>query len=423
MLRPAKFLLLSLFALIMGSLGTPGSIAPLAAQQVDRKTVEKQFRRWLADSIWPEARSAGVTRRTFDAALSGVSLDWSLPDLSPPGAPKRPPRVYSQAEFRSPGRYFKESSLNTLVKLGRQRLDKWRDTLSAIERRYGVPRRIVVAIWGRESGYGRARIPHNAVRVLATEAFMGRRKGLFRPELLAVLRVVQDGHIPLSRLKSSRFGALGQPQFLPSKFLQYAVDFDGDGRRDIWRSVPDTLASIANYLRAHGWQPGRDWGFESRIPGNVSCALEGPDKGALIRDWVRSGVKRVSGRPFPASELDKKGYLLMPAGRAGPAYIATENFYVLKKFNESDLYALFIGHLADRYGANRRFVGSWSAVKGFSRRDVQAMQKRLESRGVNVGGADGLVGFRTRVAIGEWQTANGQRPTCFPNAGLLRRIR
>ena len=131
----------------------------------------------------------------------------------------------------------------------------------------------------------------------------------------------------------------------------------------------------------------------------------------------------MSGRPFPSSELGKKGYLLMPAGRAGPAYIATENFYVLKKFNESDLYALFIGHLADRYGANRRFVGSWSAVKGFSRRDVQAMQKRLERRGVNVGGADGLVGFRTRVAIGEWQADNGLKPTCFPDAGLLRRIR
>ena len=422
-MKPADFLKISIAALVLGSFCAPEGIAPAAARQADRKTVEKQFRRWLADDIWPEARAAGVTRATFDAALAGVSLDWSLPDPVPSGAPERPPRVYSQAEFRSPGRYFRESSLNSLVRLGRERLAKWRDTLAAIERRYGVPRRIVVAVWGRESGYGRARIPHNAVRVLATEAFMGRRKTLFRPELLAVLRVVQEGHIPLSRLRSSRFGALGQPQFLPSKFLLYAVDFDGDGRRDIWRSVPDTLASIANYLRAHGWQPGRDWGFESRIPDNVSCTLEGPDKGAPVRDWVRSGVKRVSGRPFPGSELGRTGYLLMPAGRSGPAYIATGNFYVLKTFNESDLYALFIGHLADRYASNRRFVGSWSAVKGFSRRDVQAMQRRLERRGVNVGGADGLVGFRTRVAIGEWQMANGQRPTCFPDAGLLRRIR
>ena len=409
--------------LSFGIICAPFGNTVIAAKGVNKPAVELQFKSWLDKTIWPEARSSGVTKATFNAALRGVSLDWSLPNLAPPGAPKRPPRDYSQAEFRNPGLYFKESRMNTLVKLGRTRLAKWRSTLDAIERRYGVPRRILVAIWGRESGYGRARIPHNAVRVLATEAFMGRRKALFRPELVAALKVIQQGHVPVSAMKSSRAGALGQPQFLPSKFLLYAVDFDGDGQRDIWRSVPDTLASIANYLREHGWQPGRDWGFESRIPANVACTLEGPDKGAPISEWVQSGVKRVSGRPFPASELKRKGHLLMPAGRAGPAYIATENFYVLKKFNESDLYALFIGHLADRFGANRPFVGKWSAVQGFNRGDVQSMQKRLERQGRDVGGADGLVGFRTRVAVGQWQTENGLRPTCFPDARLIRGIR
>ena len=422
-MKTAGYIFVGALTLSVGIDCLPYANMEAAAQRVNKAAVERQFDRWINEKIWPEARAGGVTKSTFNAALKGVSLDWRLPNLVPPGAPKPPLRDYSQAEFRSPGRYFKESQVNGLVKLGRARLSKWRSTLDKIERRYGVPRRILVAIWGRESGYGRARIPHNAIRVLATEAFMGRRKGLFRPELIAALKIIQQGHVPASAMKSSRAGALGQPQFLPSKFLEYAVDFDGDGQRDIWRSVPDTLASIANYLREHGWQPGRDWGFESRIPGNVACTLEGPDKGATIAEWVRSGVKRVRGRPFPASEVKRKGYLLMPAGRYGPAYIATENFYVLKKFNESDLYALFIGHLADRFGANRPFVGKWSAVQGFNRGDVQAMQKRLERQGRDVGGADGLVGFRTRVAVGEWQAENGLKPTCFPDARLIRRIR
>lgn len=422
-MKTAGYLFIGVFTLAFASVGVPSGDPAMAAQSVNKKGIEREFKRWMDDKIWPEARAGGVTQATFKAALQGVSLDWSLPGLVPPGAPKRPQRAYSQAEFRSPGGYFKESRLNLLVKLGRTRLAKWRTTLDAIERRYGVPRRILVAIWGRESGYGRARIPHNAIRVLATEAFIGRRKALFRPELVAALKIIQQGHVPAAAMKSSRAGALGQPQFLPSKFLRYAVDFDGDGQRDIWRSVPDTLASIANYLREHGWQPGRDWGFESRIPGDVACSLEGPDKGATIGEWVRLGVKRVRGRPFPASEVKRKGYLLMPAGRSGPAYIATENFYVLKKFNESDLYALFVGHLADRYGTNRRFVGKWSAVQGFNRSDVQGMQKRLEQQGRDVGGADGLIGFRTRVAVGEWQAENGLQPTCFPDARLIRRIR
>lgn len=399
-------------------------LAPVPAwSAVDKPRTDAAFRDWIARELWPQAKARGVARGTFDAAFAGLSLDWRLPDLLPPGAPDVAPKDHRQAEFRSPARYFSENNLNALVARGRTQIDKWGDTLAAIEKRYGVPRRIIVAIWGRETGYGAAKLPYNAIRVLATQAFMGRRKAIFLDELLAALEILEGDHLPGGKLASSWAGALGHPQFLPSKFLKYAVDFDGDGRRDIWSSVPDSLASIANYLRAHGWQQGRDWGYEARIPAAISCTLEGPERGWPISDWVKAGAERISGRPFPDYELAGLGHLLMPAGRSGPAFIATPNFYVLKTYNESDAYALFIGHLADRYGTNRPFVAAWTDSGGFTRRDVQIMQQRLEAQGHDVGGADGLIGFKTRTAIGLWQEKNGKAATCFPDAGLIRQIR
>ncbi len=165
---------------------------------------------------------------------------------------------------------------------------------------------------------------------------------------------------------------MGQPQFLPTKFLSFAVDADGDGRRDIWTSEVDTLGSIANFLKSNGWQGDRDWGFEARIPKSVSCAMECPDQGMAIDDWVALGVTRISDRPFPDHERTRPGFLMMPAGRYGPAFITTENFYVLKTYNESDLYALFIGHLADRMRWNNAFVAPWRSLSGFNRGDVHA---------------------------------------------------
>ena len=410
--RPLAFAI-ALFAAVLAG-------GPAAA--LDRAAVERQFQDWIGGELWPLAKKAAVSRKTFAAETAGLSLDWELPDLRPPGTPERPPDQQRQSEFRAPKRYFNESNLDNLVKNGRALRGKWGDTLKAVEARFGVPDRIVLAIWGRESGYGRASIPHDAIRVLASEAFMGARKEIFVPEIVAALKILDEGHIRRERMKSSWAGALGQPQFLPTKFLKYAVDFDGDGRRDIWDSVPDSLASIANYLKAHGWQSGRDWGFEAEVPTSVSCALEGPEQGRKISDWIGRGITRIKGRDFPAAETARTGYLLMPAGRSGPAFIATENFYILKTYNESDLYALFIGHLADRYGSNAGFVANWGDVDGFSRGDVHDMQVRLQQRGYDVGGADGLVGFKTRTAIGSWQEKAGMAATCFPDKGLIAKI-
>jgi len=390
---------------------------PAAASS--RPQLESAFRAWLGGQVWRDAQAKGVSRAVFDRAFEGVTLDWSLPDLEPPGAP-RASEPQRQPEFRSPGAYFAENGIARLVGTGRGLLARYAAMLDAVERRYGVPRAIVVAIWGRESGFGRVAMPHSAIRALSTEAFMGRRKAFFYPELIAALQILQEGHVPPAALRSSWAGAMGQPQFLPSKFLAHAVDFDGDGRRDIWGSVPDSLASIASFLKGHGWRAGLAWGEEVTAPPALSCTLEGPDKGRPRREWERLGIRTIGGAPLGRG--DEKGHLLMPAGRFGPAFLVSENFYVLKKYNESDLYALFIGHVADRFRQDAPFKGRWNPVEDLLRSDIAAMQKALEAKGHDVGGADGLVGFATRVAVGRWQAAQGSRETCFPSADLVARV-
>lgn len=398
--------------------------APTGVQAANRASVEKQFRQWLAGELWPDAKANGVSKKTFDAAFSGVTLNWKLPDLVPPGTKAKTPKKQRQAEFGSPGNYFSQKTLGSIAASGRSLAKKHAKTLAAVEQKYGVPGHVIIAIWGRESGFGRVKIPHNAFRVLGTKAFMSTRKELFHREVLGALIMVEKGYVSVSSMKSSWAGALGQPQFLPTSFLKYAADGNSDGRRDIWKSSADTLASIGNYLRQYGWVTGRDWGFEVTVPASVSCALEGPDQGRKIADWAGLGIKRVSGKPFPPREAAAEGYLLMPAGRSGPAFIVTPNFYVLKEYNESDLYALFIGHAGDKiaYGS-RPFTGRWGKVGGLYRSDIAKMQRALETIGYDVGGADGLPGFKTRRSIGDWQAKNGQTPTCFPDKRLVKAIR
>jgi len=384
-----------------------------------KAAIEKQFQTWLVQTVWPQARSKGVSANTFNAAFSGVTLNWKLPDLVLPGSKAAIPKKQRQAEFGSPGKYFNRGSVNGATSVGRQMARKHAGTLKSVEARTGVPGRIILAIWGRESGYGRVAIPHDVFEVLGTKAFMSTRKDYFAAELIAALEIAQAGHAPQGAMKSSWAGALGQPQFMPSNFLKYAADGNGDGRADIWGSEADTIASIGTYLNQHGWVTGRDWGFEVTVPETVSCSLEGPDQGRRISAWEKMGITRVSGRPFPDHERRGEGYLLMPAGRDGPAFIVTPNFYVLKDYNTSDLYALFVGHVGDRiqYGVGD-FSAKWGAVGTLYRSDIAAMQKTLVKQGHDVGGVDGLPGYKTRRSIGRWQETNGQRATCFPKNGM-----
>ncbi|MFN3549544.1 MAG: lytic murein transglycosylase [Mesorhizobium sp.] len=399
-------------------------LAALAPLPATAQSIDRQFRAWLDADLWPSAKAQGISRATFDEAFRGVSPNLKLPDLVLPGQKPETPKTQHQAEFGSPGNYFAENTVKGVTVGGRARAQGHAALLATLERSTGVPPGVVLAIWGRESGFGRAKIPHDAFEVLGTKAFLATRKEMFREEVLAALVMAERLRIPPRSMKSSWAGALGQPQFMPSNYLKYAVDGDGDGRADIWTSEADTLASIANYLKAHGWVRGRDWGFEVTVPASVSCALEGPDRGKPIAEWTRMGVARIGGRPFPAHELKGEGYLMMPAGRNGPAFLVTPNFYVLKDYNESDLYALFVGHAGDRIQhGDRTFSGAWGKVGGLYRSDIASMQRGLEKLGYDVGGADGLPGFRTRRSIGDWQARNGLAPTCFPDAALVKRLR
>jgi len=400
------------------------TLATPALAQNKAKT-ERQFQSWLERTIWPQAKRKGVTRSTFDAAFRGVSLNWKLPDLVPPGT-KAKPRAQSQSEFGAPSRYFAPNTVKGAAATGRQMARTHAAALKRTEAKTGVPGRIILGIWGRESAYGRAKIPHNVFEVLGTKGFMSTRADYFAQELIAALQIAERGDAPggASAMKSSWAGAMGQPQFMPSNFLKYAVDGSGDGKADIWRSEADTIASIGHYLQKFGWQKGRDWGFEVNVPASVSCTFEGPDQGRRIRQWAKLGITRVSGKPFPAHELKGEGYLMMPAGRLGPAFIVTPNFYVLKEYNKSDLYALFVGHIGDRiqYGSPD-FTTRWSKVDKLLRSDIAQMQRALERQGHDVGGADGLPGFKTRRSIGRWQEASGQAATCFPSAAMKRSLR
>ena len=411
MLRLPLFLFLSLF------LAGPTFAA-------SKETINAQFRIWLESALWPQAQGEGISRSTFDSALGSVSVNLDLPDLVLPGQKPKPPKNQHQAEFQSPANYFNEKSISALVSGGQARAKQYAKALAAIEKKYGVPRQYLLAIWGRESGYGTVKIPYDAFDVLATKAFMSSRKDFFQVELLAALKILEKGYMDRAGMKTSWAGALGQPQFMPSSYLKYAVDFDGDGKRDIWNSAPDTLASIANYLVQYGWQKGRGWGAEVALPDGVSCALEGRDQGKAGSEWSAMGILRQDGQPFPAKDLKSENLLLLPSGRFGPVFLATPNFYVIKTYNISDLYALFIGHVADRIaGGKSEFAEPWRPIDKMLRSDIDAMQKALQNKGYDIGNADGLPGFKTRRSIGDWQSKNGLAQTCYPSNELAGQVK
>lgn len=393
-----------------------------------RAAVDKKFNEWLL-SLKLDAAAKGISPKTFDMAMKGVKLDWSLPDLEPPdlgeGQPARPRaeksnRQKQQAEFDRPGRYFPQKGLTYVTKLGREQKARWKDTLKAIEEKFGVEGHVVLAIWGRETAFGRAKIPHYAVQALATQAFMGRRQEKFREELFLALGILQEGHVTRSAMRSSWAGAMGHTQFLPSDFRNYAVDFNGDGRRDIWGTIPDALASTANFLARNGWQKGKAWGYEVRLPDNFDCTLEGIANARTIKEWLDLGVTRAFNRKFLPERLSEKVHLVAPAGNFGPAFLVLDNFEVFRSYNKADLYALYVGHVADRILFAGDFEGDWGRVPSFSRDEMRRLQTKLAAEGYDVGKIDGLIGSRTRSAVGKWQKKLGHKVTCYPPRSLLK---
>jgi lytic murein transglycosylase len=413
------------------------TLAPLGASAAEddvavyKRAVEKSFAAWL-QALWPDAETAGVSRKTFDANIAAIKLNWSLPHLvlpdpASPGGPKLPPALAAamqpkvQPEFDIPANYFNKSTLNVLAASGRGKMGQWTPQLVAIQKKYGVPASIVVAIWGRETGYGKVDMPFDALSAIATQGFMGRRPDEFRQETIAALKILDEGHATRSEMRSSWAGAMGYTQFLPSDFDKYAVDFDGDGRRDIWNSIPDALASTGNSLHSQGWDGNAPWGYEVTLPKGFDCTEQGPDKARPISDWTKLGVARVKDRPFPQEKLGEPAFLVLPAGLKGPAFLATNNFSVLKLYNNSDVYAIFVGHVADMISTNApvAFEGVWESVERLPRDRIQKFQEALVAEGHDVGKVDGLAGFKTRRVIGVEERKLGLPLTCYPSKRLV----
>jgi lytic murein transglycosylase len=375
------------------------------------------FTQFIA-SLWPEAKAAGVSRATFDAETSGLEPDYKLPDLILPGRPET--GAPSQAEFvQVPADYLKEASITRLADEGQRLLQKYRLALSGIEARFGVPATIVLAIWGRETDYGRYTLPYDGLRVLATQAYVGRRKEKYRNEFVLALKMIGEGDVTRKDMRSSWAGATGLTQFLPSEFYQHGVDFDGDGRRDIWHSVPDALASAAQQLVNKGWQPGVRWAYEVKAPANVDCTEGVPEVTKPIGEWLREGFVPVRGEQPAANETSQPASLLQPEGTYGPAFLTTKNYFVIKEYNFSDLYVLFVGHLSDRMVTPLPFATPWSASKQLRSADVEAMQRQLTRLGLYKDKLDGKAGMLTRAALGAYQKSAGRKVDCWPSETVL----
>jgi len=397
--RPA----FSLAAAAMVALGLGAAPAPAMADAFSNCVAQK----------WPAARRAGVTRATFDSATRGLRPD-----------PETLKLVNRQSEFVKPiWEYLATAVSASRVTTGRQMFAKYRSVLNEIARRYKVDPEVVIAIWGMETSYGSYMGDHNAVRAAATLACSGkRRRDFWTKQFAAALKIAQDGHVPLNQMNSSWGAAMGHTQFIPTSWQAYAADYDGDGKRDIWRSIPDAFASTANYLNKAGWNYQETWGYEVVIPSNFNHALADNKKKRSLSEWSRLGIKRVGGQPWPRP--GDQAYLLYPGGANGPAFLMLRNFDVIKRYNNADAYALAVGHLSDRIIGGGDFQQSWPRnERPLSRKEVTEMQSLLTRRGYPTGGIDGKVGPKTRRAIRAYQKKIGKIPDGFASSTLLAELR
>ena len=366
-----------------------------------------QFDQFVAD-LWKDAQAKGISRGTFVRAFDGVTPD---------------PRVIAttkkQPEYGKPaGLYVNQIASPANAKQGLQKEAEWRSTFDAVEKKYQVERWVILAIWGMETSYGALKDKWDGIRSLATLAFAKYRDPYFRNELLVALKIIQDGHIPREKFVSSWAGAMGQTQFMPTNFMDYAVDFNGDGKRDIWTSVPDILASTANYFAkaAGGWKYGVPWGFEVIVPPGFDLMKSR----ASFNEWSRLGIKRADGKPYPGTG---DGILFFPAGLPGPAFIVTSNFDVIKDYNDSDVYALAIGHLSDLMQGGGPIKTPWPAqATQLPRDDRIAIQKKLAALGYDQTRFTAHIDFKMRDFVRAEQKKYGLVTDGHPNAALMEKM-
>ena len=386
-------------ALLVGAMGAPAS-------------ADQGFRQWVA-SFRSVAAKSGISGSTYDRAFRGVTE----PD------PEVIEKARFQPEFTAPvWDYFDNRVHENSVAVGRQMARKYKPWLDRIESRYGVDRYVLLAIWSMELNYGEIlkndKVMRNVVRSLATLAYADKRRAKFaRTQLIAALKILQSGDIDESHLTGSWAGAMGHTQFIPTSYQAYAVDADGNGRRDIWNSVPDALATAANLLRKNGWQAGKTWGYEVVLPGGKL-----PGGTLTIDQWASLGVQRANGRPFRRGS--DKAELKVPDGRGGPAFLMTRNFFVLKRYNNADKYALAVGLLADEIAGGNGLVRDWNRpFTKLSFAQKQELQQRLTAHGYYDGKADGKIGEGSRSAIKAFQAQSGLTQDGHPSMEVLKALR
>jgi lytic murein transglycosylase len=372
--------------------------APLRAQEPSFAAFE--------GALWPDAQAKGVTRATFDLALNGVT-----PNPRVIAATKRQP------EYGKPvGAYVNDIASRGRIANGQRKEKEWAKSFDAVEKKFGVERSVLLALWGVETDYGAEKDHWDVFRSLATLAFARYRHPYFRNELIVAMRIMQDGRFPRDKMVSSWAGAMGQTQFMPTNVVDYAIDFSGDGKSDIWNNVPDVLGSTANYLSKEHWKRGLPWGFEVTLPKGFDYKRS---RGSFA-EWAKLGVRRADSKPLPHSG---PGILFFPSGANGPAFIATENYAVLKEYNNSDAYAIAVGHLADRIRGGPPIMTAWPADDHPIARDARiALQKKLAALGYKVLDFEGHIDFDLRDMIRAEQVKLGMLPDGNPTAAFLDRL-
>jgi len=318
-----------------------------------------------------------------------------------------------QAEFSEPAKYFNKELISHKTSSGKKKAKTLEKLLNNLENIYGVDRNILLAIWANESFFGRVMPKLDALQVLSLLSFSSKNRIFYLSELIYLIDFAIESKNDVRELKVSKAGALGQPQFLPSTLVKFAVDYDNDGTKDIWNNPSDTLASIANYLNKFGWDNDFEWGYEVRLSENISCYLEGPDHSRSLIQWEKLGVSRFKEKDFPKDDLKNSYSLMFPAGIYGPIYLVSKNFYAIKKYNNSDLYALSVGFIGDKIKYNSHdFFKRWDTTENFTKKEIMELQEKLSAK-YDVGGIDGLIGHKTRRAIGIYQKDNNLRQTCW----------
>ncbi|GAC1036443.1 lytic murein transglycosylase [Pseudomonas sp. No.117] len=389
----------------------PAASAPASAAEAMPQP-DESFEQWRS-RFRALALGRGISATTFDQAFAGVQ-----PDPAVIAADR------SQPEFTKPVWEYLDTAVSPLrVRNGKSLIIQQAGLLAALEARYGIEPARLVAFWGMESNYGNNMGNKGVIRSLATLAYEGRRPDFAQDQLIAALGILQHGDVTADRMIGSWAGAMGQTQFIPTTYDQYAVDFDGDGRRDIWGSTADALASTANYLKASGWQDGKPWGYEVRVPANFDYSLADMGVRKSLAEWTALGIQGL-GLPQPAAQASNSASLLLPAGHRGPAFLVFNNFRTILKYNNSTSYALGVALLSERYRDAGQIAASWPTDDlPLSRSERVELQQRLAALGLDPGSADGIIGANTRKAIRTYQQSQGWPADGYPNHQLLERLR